>query len=674
MSPRHARLAVVRPEGRPSPSGRRGAPVAVVVLVALAAAVGARPAVAASPGEDLLARWIAAAEADGFTVSVGDKRYDAGRDRIDWTDISFANRSGWRARIGSAGIEALAETDGALSVRLAELRDLSVADADGRLDVGAVTLRDGRLPDLSGLADVPTPDLAGIKALFARTAAVRLGFASAERIRLDVPQTSGRADDGGDGRGKGRVSISLGRVVADGLGDNRLASAVAGPLSVTSPEAKGVALLDVESLRLGAIDLGVVADFFDPDRYPNGRGDGVWRDIVGEVSLSGLGFDGPGVRLRLGRYGFNGLALRRVDAAPLDLIAPEKPEMTPGNAEKLLTLLSSVRIGRYGLQGLAVEVSGTGVNDGRFALDVHDVTDLSLDGLGGYRLGGLSAAFEGAEVALGEFRIGEIGFPKPEAILALIRDPDGVMRTDLLPRVGLVRIAGLMVKPGGRAAAGKPVSLDLAELRQSDFLGGVPTRVAFTLAGLGLPADLPDPKWRGALAELGYDALSLGGEIRLGYDAERSTLTLDALSLALDKGGRLEAAATITGVSPDLLQAPDRLEDYIGEIGFGAARAAYQDQSLVDRLLDVAARQQKVTREVFKARMAALVPALAAQIADPQMRAAIAQAVAAFIVRPGALEVVAEPPAPVPAVQVLATIAANPWRLVDIFRLTVNQR
>ncbi|MBP0651888.1 hypothetical protein J8J40_32990, partial [Mycobacterium tuberculosis] len=72
--------------------------------------------------------------------------------------------------------------------------------------------------------------------------------------------------------------------------------------------------------------------------------------------------------------------------------------------------------------------------------------DLSLAGLGEYRLDGLVAEVDAVALSLGEFRLADVGFPGPEAILTAIEAMaagDTPRVNTLVPRLGLLRFADI---------------------------------------------------------------------------------------------------------------------------------------------------------------------------------------------------------------------------------------
>jgi hypothetical protein len=639
------------------------------VALALAASAG-RALAAETAGEALLQRWIAAANAAGGTVTVGSRSVDAAGG-VEWRDVVIAMQpsAGGDTRLRAARFHGLAERDGAYAAARIELDGLSVTDKDGRVTIGAVEIADAFLPDFTAVTLPATPSLAGFLQAFEALKPVKLGRGEIRDIAVDVPNTGSGAKPGE------RLSFGLRRVGLDELGGGRLGRlAVAGFAMAGSDHGKPLGV-GVDMARLERLDLAAIGDFLTRGNYPGGDGDGVWRDIVGSFAIEGARIDAADGRMTLGRYGFDNLALRRVDTGFIDLVEAGAAAAADRSAAArgVLGLLDSLRLGRAGIDRLAFAVAapagdGGAAKEARFGLETAELRDLSLAGLGAYRLEGITVAADGVGLALRDFVIADTALP-PRAVLAAavaaVAAGEEPRPATLLPRIGRIGLAGLAVE---QPKAGR-VALERAELRQSGSAGALPTAAALEIAGLVLPADLPDPAWRDFMARFGRDALRLGARLALRYDAAAATLAMDDLTLTVDDDGKLAAALTLTGVSPELYAAPEKIEDYLGEIGVGGGRIVVGDGGLSERLLAVAAARSGVPAAEMRRVAVERLPQLLAPIQEAARRAAFRAALERFLSPPATLALTARPADPVPVLQVAATIADNPWRLLDILAI-----
>lgn len=626
--------------------------------------VGGQAHAGETRAEALLARWVAAAEASGSQISVAEKTVDAARDRIEWRGIRATTPgqaiSGLTVR--AARFEGLIERDGALMATRVELDDIAFGDHDGSAKVASVTLADAYLPDFNAVTVPTTPSLGAVIGLFHAVWPMRLGRGEVRDISVDVPDSSSGAPAGA------RLTFGIGRVDTEGLSDGRLTRFSAGRLSMRGADRGQPLMLGADAFRLERLDLGVVAAFLNRANYPGGTGDGVWRDVVGSYGVEGLAVQAAEASVRLGHYGIDGLALRRVDSGFLDLIEAGNAADPMLTTRGVLGLVDSVRLGRYGFDGLAVTfaVPGLdGVQRGTIGLDTVELRDLSLAGLGAFRFDGFAVTADAVSVALKYFVIADTVFPKRETIAAAIATlaagEDPKEPTALLPQVGRVAIGGVAVEQTGSGR----VALERLELRQSNFLAGLPTLASLEMTGLRLPADLPDPGWRVFMRGFGRDALDLAARLTLRYDEAAATLGQD-LTVDVGGDGSVGAAITLTGVSRELFTALDRVEDYIGELGVGGGRLTLTDKGLGARLFRVAAAQFGISIDDLRRVALERLPQVVALIEDPTRRQAIRAALARFLEPPATLTLAARPAAPVPLLQVAATVAANPWRLIDI--------
>lgn len=651
-------------------AGRLG--MAGLALAPVLVLAGAPAALAAETrGEALLARWVAEAEAGGSTVSVATRDYDAVRDRVEWRDVTIADKAEPRRvlTLKAARFEGLLERDGSYAATRIELDGLALGDKDSTMKIGAVALSDAFLPNFQGLALPDKPALADVLKAIDAVKPLKLKAGEIRDVVLDLPNTSADAQPGE------RLAFGFGRVAVEGLGDGVLGRFMLGRITGSGTDKGKPIQFGFEEARLERLDLAALADFLTRARYPDGRGDGVWRDVVGTYAVAGVTIEAAGLSMKIGRYGIDNLALRRVGTGFLDLV-----EAGPGADEAtimrgMFSALDSVRLGRYGLDGIALafeapDASGT-VQRGRMALETVEVKDLALAGLGAYRIGGVSLAVDDVVVALKEFVIGDVLFPTPDAIAAAVaaaaagEEPRPVT---LMPLIGTVRLAGLGVEQPGAAR----IALERAELRQTGTAGALPTSLGLDIVGLTLPADLPDPDWRDIMRGSGRDALTLGAKLGLHYDPKAATLSLDDLSVVVDGDGRVGVSAVMTGIAPELYAAPEKAEDYLGEMGVGGGRVVVEDRGLSDWILTVAGQRLGVPAEDLRRVAVERLPQVVAPIQDAGRRAAVRKALERFLQPPATLTIAAKPTEAVPLLQVVATVAANPWRLLDILAVEVT--
>lgn len=641
-----------------------------LALTMLVVAGGASVGAAETRGEALLARWAAAAEAGGSTVTVASKSYDAARDRVEWRDVSIgAAASANRFTLRAARFEGLVERDGSYAAARIELDNLAFADKDGKVTVASVTLTDAFLPNVQVVALPDKPALADVLAAIQAVKPLTLKAGEIRDVALDLPNSGAGAAAGE------RLAFGLGRVAVEALGDGVLGRFVLERATMAGTDKGKPVRFGFDAARLERLDLATLADFLTRARYPDGRGDGVWRDVIGRYAVEGVRVSAAEAEVTLARYGIDNLALRRVGTGFLDLIEAG-PNADPVTVTRgVFSLLDSLKLGRYGLDGFAIgfavpDASGT-VQRGRVSLETVELKDLALAGLGAYRIGGVSVAAADVAVDLKEFVIADVAFPSADAITAAIAAAaagETPRATTLLPLIGTIRLAGLgIVEPGAAR-----IDLDRIELRQTGSAGALPTALSLDIAGLKLPADLPEPVWREIMAGSGRDAVTLGAKLGLHYDPAAATLSLDELSFDVDGDGRIGLAAVLTGIAPELYAAPEKAEDYLGEMGVGGGRVVVEDRGLSDWVFTVLGQRFGKPAEDLRRVAVERLPQVVAPIQDSRRRVAFRQALERFLAPPATLTLAAKPAEAVPLLQVVATVAANPWRLLDILAVEVT--
>lgn len=644
------------------------------VAASLALALGAWccPAQAAeTSGEALVARWVAEAEAAGQTVTVGNRGYDAAKDLVEWSDVTVSGpsmKSPWKAR--ALRFERVSERDGAYAAARIEADGIEASDQDGAVKIATFAVSDAFLPNFNAVPLPEKPSLDAVLQQLAVLRTVKLKLAEVRGITIDVPDRSVGANPGA------RIDIGFDRVAIEDVADGLYGRIIIAGVKLAGTEKGAPFIVGVNTAQLERINLGLAGDFLSRANYPDGKGDGVWHDLIGSYGFEGLSITAPEAQVKIGRYAIDGLALRRVSSAFLDLIAkgddPEPSLIMTG----LLGLADSIKLGRYGIDSIDVAFEapmseGEAPKKGRASLATIELRDVSLAGFGAYRIAGLDVAVEDIKVGLKEFVIGDVVFPSADAIVAaavaafMDETPNAV---SLLPHVGLLRFAGIAVTPPGSGE----VMLERFEIRQTGVAGALPTALAAELVGLKLPADLPEPSWRAFMAKFGGDALKAGMKLALAYDEKAETLSLQDLSVAVGEDGRASVMMALTGIAPELYARPDKVQEHLGAIGFGAGEIVLDDRGLSNRILSVLGDgTAKSSASLRKAAVDAL-PELLKPIPDSKMRAGLRKAFTGFLNAPSTLTVTAKPAEPVPALQVVATAAANPWRLLDILGVTVK--
>jgi hypothetical protein len=166
----------------------------------------------------------------------------------------------------------------------------------------------------------------------------------------------------------------------------------------------------------------------------------------------------------------------------------------------------------------------------------------------------------------------------------------------------------------------------------------------------------------GALSQIGYESIELTGSGLTTYDPATDTMTYDRNELTLKDGftlnftgklGGMKAyGAALAAIPAEALNSdPTAMLSAFGNLSIGEMNIVFEDKSLVDRILNLAATQSGEDPEALRQQvvmMSSMAPMMAAQSGlDAEVATELSTAFAAFIQKPGKLTISLKPPAPI---------------------------
>jgi hypothetical protein len=115
-------------------------------------------------------------------------------------------------------------------------------------------------------------------------------------------------------------------------------------------------------------------------------------------------------------------------------------------------------------------------------------------------------------------------------------------------------------------------------------------------------------------------------------------------------------------------------ERFLEDIAFEEARIVYEDRSATDRALRYFAQQQGADPETLRQETADAIPlTLRIAIENEGLRAKIAPALKAFLLKPGRLTVTLRAKEPLPLAAVVAIAGLAPETLSEVLDINVEQ-
>lgn len=208
----------------------------------------------------------------------------------------------------------------------------------------------------------------------------------------------------------------------------------------------------------------------------------------------------------------------------------------------------------------------------------------------------------------------------------------------------------------------------------------------------GMKADLsqsPDPQTKDAVEKLGLQTLEGNFEIGSSWTLDKGTMAIDAISFDFKNVGKLKIAASISGLTLDLIKKLEetskqmndpatkdaaglQLMGLMQQLTFDSAEIRFDDASITKRALDYAGQQQGVTGQQLANSLKAMAPMMLAQLNVPELQNAVASAVTAYLDDPKSFTVSAKPSAPVAFPMIMGAAMGAPNTIPQMLGVKVS--
>jgi hypothetical protein len=195
-------------------------------------------------------------------------------------------------------------------------------------------------------------------------------------------------------------------------------------------------------------------------------------------------------------------------------------------------------------------------------------------------------------------------------------------------------------------------------------------------------AMVQDPQSKAVIDALGYQTIK--GFIEMGgsWDPRDGRLILDRYDTSIADAGTIGMTLDISGYTPQFIQALRDVQakmttadgqdqsaqnmamlGLMQQINLHGATIRFDDDSLTDKVLSFVAAQQGAQPGDIKNQAKAVLPFALAQVGDPELTAAVSEAVNAYLDNPESLEISVEPENPIPFALVAAGAMTAPQAL-----------
>ncbi len=222
------------------------------------------------------------------------------------------------------------------------------------------------------------------------------------------------------------------------------------------------------------------------------------------------------------------------------------------------------------------------------------------------------------------------------------------------------------------------------------------TRMDFKARADGLEIDLSDVKdaeAQQAINGMGYQYV--GGDLVVDgfWSLPTGELTVSEYALTLNDVGRIDLKLSISGYTLDFVRGIQQLQENMAkqandekaqqamglamlgmmqQLTFNSLSLRFDDASVTNKVLDMVAGQQGMSRDQMVQGLQGMLPFVLGQLQNPDFQTKVTEAVSLYLADPKNIEVIAQPDSPLP----FATIAGSAmgaWQtLPDVLNVSVT--
>ena len=199
--------------------------------------------------------------------------------------------------------------------------------------------------------------------------------------------------------------------------------------------------------------------------------------------------------------------------------------------------------------------------------------------------------------------------------------------------------------------------------------------------GLGIDLSMvEDGQAKQAIDNMGYDFVSGDLVINGSWAPPTGELTLNRYALTLNDVGRLDLQFSISGYTLEFVQGLQKLQQQMAsadekaqqamglaalgmmqQLTFNSLSLRFDDASLTNKVLDMVAGQQGMTRDQMVQGLQGMLPFALAQLQNPEFQQRVSEAVGVYLSDPKNIEISARPSGPMPFAS-LAGAAMTAWQ------------
>ncbi|MBI0166980.1 hypothetical protein H3V13_03290 [Bartonella sp. M0280] len=198
-------------------------------------------------------------------------------------------------------------------------------------------------------------------------------------------------------------------------------------------------------------------------------------------------------------------------------------------------------------------------------------------------------------------------------------------------------------------------------------------------------------KW---IKDLGYDKLSGSLNFHANWDSDNGKFVANHNEITIDNAGKLEFSINLDGITEDLINNVSKMQNakqqktsnqtdddnaktlillgIIQQLKIGNINLRYEDNSLVNRILDYYAKQNTVTRDDFIKQILESWSLIGAKVDDPEFIKSTSEQIENFLYNPKSLSISATPEAAIPLPIAYMAAVTSGAKFIDLFKIKVD--
>ncbi|MBD1549223.1 hypothetical protein [Roseibium aggregatum] len=288
--------------------------------------------------------------------------------------------------------------------------------------------------------------------------------------------------------------------------------------------------------------------------------------------------------------------------------------------------------------------------------------------LGTLSMSDLSVTAEDGGLAIGSFTATNLVLPTPEEL----NGSDG--KSVIGPSYETLEVLDAAISDG----SGNKFGIGRLFTAIDEMDGDLPTAFRFAIDDLKIKAANLDDEAQKSLTDLGYETLTISAEGQGRWDPEKETLEVKNLKLSGADAGTFALNLSLGGVTREVITKlgaaegdPESAMGLVQGVSVQNVSVRLDNSSLVERVLDMQAREAGMDRTTLVQQLTAGLPMMVSILQNPAFQEKVVTAATTFLNDPVSLEVTVAPANPVPFAQIMGQAMMAPQTLPEVLGVDV---